>query len=127
MGVLVKEVVALYSAISTGQATQLEGQLAELPIQYADYAVWQREWLRGEVLDQQLSYWRKQLQGVPPVLELPADRPRPHVQTFRGAALPFKLSNELAAELGALSRREGVTLYMTLLAVLQTLLWRYSG
>ena len=93
----------------------------------ADYAVWQREWLQGEVLDQQLSYWRKQLAGVPPVLELPADRPRPHVQTFRGAALPFKLSKELAEELRALSRREGVTLYMTLLAVLQTLLWRYTG
>jgi non-ribosomal peptide synthetase component F len=104
-----------------------ESPLKELNLQYGDYAVWQREWLRGEVLDQQLAYWRKQLAGAPPVLELPADRPRPQVQTFRGAALPFKLSKELAEELRALSRREGVTLYMTLLAGLQTLLARYTG
>src|SRR6185503_1660198 len=123
MGVLVREVAALYEAYAVGA----ESALKELSLQYGDYAVWQREWLQGEVLDQQLSYWRRQLAGVPPVLELPADRPRPQVQTFRGAALPFKLSKELAGELRALSRREGVTLYMTLLAVLQTLLWRYTG
>ena len=123
MGVLVREVATLYAAYAIGA----ESPLKELSLQYGDYAVWQREWLQGEVLDQQLSYWRKQLAGAPPVLELPADRPRPQVQTFRGAALPFKLSKELAQELRALSRREGVTLYMTLLAGLQTLLARYTG
>src|SRR6185295_17863208 len=81
MGVLVKEVAALYSAFSTGQAATLE----ELPVQYADYAVWQREWLQGEVLERQLSYWREQLAGVPAVLELPSDHPRPAVQSFRGS------------------------------------------
>ena len=123
MGVLIREVAALYEAYAVGA----ESPLKELSLQYGDYAVWQREWLQGEVLDQQLSYWRKQLAGVPPVLQLPTDRLRPQVQTFRGAALPFKLSKELAEELRALSRREGVTLFMTLLAVLQTLLWRYTG
>jgi amino acid adenylation domain-containing protein len=123
MGVLVREVAALYEAYVVGA----ESTLKELSLQYGDFAVWQRQWLQGEVLDQQLSYWRKQLAGVPPVLELPTDRPRPQVQTFRGATLPFKLSKELAAELKIFSRREGVTLYMTLLAVLQTLLWRYTG
>ena len=123
MGVLVREVATLYEAYAVGA----ESRLKELNLQYGDYAVWQREWLRGEVLDQQLAYWRKQLAGAPPVLELPTDRSRPQVQTFRGAALPFKLSKELAEELRALSRREGVTLYMTLLAGLQTLLARYTG
>jgi amino acid adenylation domain-containing protein len=123
MGVLVREVAALYEAYAIGA----ESPLKELNLQYGDYALWQREWLQGEVLDQQLAYWRRQLAGVPPVLELPADRPRPPVQTFRGAALPFKLAKELADELRALSRREGVTLYMTLLAGLQTLLARYTG
>src|SRR6185369_9024923 len=115
MGVLIREVATLYEAYASGAAAPLE----ELTLQYGDYAVWQREWLQGEMLDQQLAYWRKQLAGAPPVLELPADRPRPHVQTFRGTSLPFKLSKSLAEELRALSRREGVTLYMTLLAVLQ--------
>jgi amino acid adenylation domain-containing protein len=123
MGVLIREVAALYAALTKGEPSPLE----ELSLQYGDYAVWQRKWLHGEVLEAQLAYWRKQLAGAPPVLELPTDRPRPHVQTFRGAALPFKLSKELAEELRALSRREGVTLYMTLLAGLQTLLARYTG
>ena len=81
-------------------------RLAELEIQYGDYAVWQREWLRGEVLDQQLAYWRKQLAGVPPVLELPTDYPRPAVRTFNGAAMSLNLSASLSEELKALSRRE---------------------
>jgi amino acid adenylation domain-containing protein len=123
MGVLVKEVVALYSAISTGQAAQL----AELPIQYADYAVWQREWLRGEVLEQQLEYWRKQLAGAPAVMELPSDHPRPAVQSFRGSYEPVLVAAELTTRLKDLSRREGVTLFMLLLGAWQVLLSRYTG
>ena len=77
MGVFVREVAALYNAFSQGQPSPL----AELPVQYADYAVWQREWLQGEVLEQQIGYWKEQLEGAPELLELPADRPRPAVQT----------------------------------------------
>jgi len=96
-------------------------------VQYADYAVWQREWLAGEVLDQQLEYWRRQLAGAPPVLELPTDRPRPQVQSYRGATSKFRLNGELTAGLKELSRRSGVTLFMTLLAGFEVLLWRLSG
>jgi amino acid adenylation domain-containing protein len=123
IGALVKEVRALYEAYSTGG----ESPLAELPIQYADYAVWQREWLQGAVLEEQLSYWRRQLQDAPAVLELPTDRPRPRVQSYRGAHEMFELSAELTNELRALSRREGVTLFMTLLAAWKVLLHRYTG
>src|SRR6185369_5448939 len=123
MGVLVKEVAALYSAFSTGQPASLE----ELPIQYADYAVWQREWLRGEVLERQLEYWREQLAGVPTVLELPSDRPRPAVQSFRGSFEPVMVPAEVTTRLKELSRREGVTLFMLLLGAWQVLLSRYTG
>ncbi|HEY3581717.1 MAG TPA: condensation domain-containing protein, partial [Pyrinomonadaceae bacterium] len=123
MGVLVKEVAALYTALASGQPSPL----AELPIQYADYAVWQREWLRGEVLERQLSYWREQLTGAPAVLELPSDRPRPAVQSFRGSYEPVTVSAELTARLKELSRREGVTLFMLLLGAWQVLLSRYTG
>jgi len=123
LGVLVRELVALYEAFSQGQPSPL----AELPIQYADYAVWQRDYLQGEVLERQLDYWRNQLAGAPAVLELPMARPRSLVQTYRGATSKFHLDAELAAGLRALSRREGVTLFMTLLAGWQTLLARYSG
>ncbi len=123
MGVLVREVAALYSAFSTGQPSPLE----ELPIQYADYAVWQREWLRGEVLERQLNYWREQLAGAPAVLELPSDHPRPAVQSFRGSFEPVTVRAELAARLKELSRREGVTLFMLLLGAWQLLLSRYTG
>jgi hypothetical protein len=123
MGVLVKEVAALYSAFSTGQAAALE----ELPIQYADYAVWQREWLVGEVLERQLSYWREQLAGAAAVLELPSDHPRPAVQSFRGSYEPVLVGAELTARLKELSRREGVTLFMLLLGAWQVLLSRYAG
>jgi amino acid adenylation domain-containing protein len=122
MGVLVKEVAALYEAFAAGQ----ESPLPELPIQYPDYAAWQREWLQGEALEEQLSYWREKLAGAPPVLELPTDRPRPAVQTFRGAREQFTLPATLAAELAELSRGEGVTLFMTLLAAWQALLSRYA-
>src|SRR6185369_4694917 len=123
MGVLVREVAALYTAFSTGQPTSLE----ELPIQYADYAVWQREWLRGEVLERQLSYWREQLAGAPAVLELPGDHPRPSMQGFRGSFEPVTVPAEVTARLKELSRREGVTLFMLLLGAWQVLLSRYAG
>jgi amino acid adenylation domain-containing protein len=123
MGILVREVAALYEAHRNG----IEAELPELPIQYADYAVWQRQYLSGEVLEQQLSYWTKQLAGAPAVLELPTDRPRPAVQSFRGSALSFSCSPQVSQALRAFSKREGVTLYMTLLAAFAVLLQRYSG
>jgi Condensation domain/Phosphopantetheine attachment site len=123
MGVLVEEVSKLYSAYSRGE----EGVLEELEIQYGDFAVWQREWLRGEVLERQLSYWRKRLGGALPVLELPADRPRPQTHSWRGAHRSFQLPQPLTEQVKALSRSHGVTLYMTLLAAFKVLLWRYTG
>ncbi len=123
MGVFVKEVAALYNAFSQG----LESPLAELPVQYADYAVWQREWLQGEVLEQQIGYWKQQLEGAPELLELPTDRPRPAVQTHRGATVGMVLSKDLTAKLHDLCRAEGATLYMLLLAVFKVLLARYTG
>ena len=122
-GILVREVAALYEAYIKGH----ESPLPELEIQYADYAVWQREWLQGEVLEQQLSYWRQQLGEELPVLQLPTDKPRPPVQSYRGRSLGFSLPAELTAELKKLSNAESVTLYMTLLTAFKILLWRYSG
>jgi Condensation domain len=110
MGVLVREWATLYKAFSAGRPSPLE----ELPVQYVDYAIWQRQWLRGEVLDAQLDYWRRQLADAPTVLSLPTDRPRLN-QNFAGARLGVALSGLLAVELKALSRREGVTLFMALL------------
>ena len=115
MGVLYRELSALYQAF----ANEEPSPLADLPIQYADFAVWQRDWLRGEVLENQLSYWKKQLGGVPAVLNFPTDRPRPARQSYRGARQSIELSSELTQRLKALSRKEGVTLYMTLLAAFQ--------
>ena len=123
MGVLIREVSELYSAYASGREPQLE----ELPIQYADYASWQREWLQGEVLEEQVQYWREQLTGAPQVLELPTDRVRPTVQSYRGAQEQIALSEEVSAALKDLSRREGVTIFMLLLAAFQVLLMRYSG
>jgi acyl carrier protein len=122
-GVLIKEVAALYQAFSQGQPSPL----AELEIQYADYAVWQRGWLRGEALEEQVAYWRKQLGGTLPVLELPMGRPRPAIVSHRGRTLSFILPREAADRLRELSRREGVTLFMTLLAAFKALLHRYTG
>jgi len=123
LGVLVKEMGALYQAYAQGASSPL----AELAVQYADYAVWQREYLQGEVLEQQLRYWREQLAGAAPVLELPADRPRPQFQTFNGSVLSFGLPVELSEKLMALSRREGATLFMTLFAAFVMVLHRYTG
>ncbi|HEX7330560.1 MAG TPA: amino acid adenylation domain-containing protein [Pyrinomonadaceae bacterium] len=123
MGVLTKEVALLYGAFSRGE----DSPLPELPVQYADFAVWQRNWLTGEVLERHLDYWRKQLTGAPGLLELPTDRPRPPVQTHRGASHSVILAGELSERLNALSREHGTTLFMTLLAAFQTLLMRYTG
>lgn len=119
---LVKEIMALYAAFSTGRPSPLP----ELPIQYADYAVWQREWLQGETLETLLSYWKKQLQGLSS-LELPLDYPRPPVFRYQGARKTLVLSQELTEGLQTLSRQEGATLFMTLLAAFKTLLYRYTG
>jgi amino acid adenylation domain-containing protein len=123
IGVLVRELGALYGALAAGT----ESPLRPLPIQYADFAVWQRGWMQGEVLDRQLAYWRQVLAGDLPVLDLPADRTRPAVQTFRGARQIAYLPQHLATALNALGRHEGTTLFMTLLGCLAALLGRWSG
>ncbi|MCP4656849.1 MAG: AMP-binding protein, partial [bacterium] len=119
-GVFLGELTALYKAFSVpGMASPLP----DPPVQYADFAVWQRRWLSGEVLERQLAYWREQLAGLP-VLALPTDRPRPVMQSFRGAAESFRLPGE---RLSALSRERGTTLFMTLLAIFQALVGRHTG
>ncbi|MGH7360617.1 MAG: condensation domain-containing protein, partial [Candidatus Methylomirabilales bacterium] len=123
MEVFIRELSALYRAFSLGAPSPLAG----LPIQYADYAEWQRRWLEGEVLAGQLAYWQKQLVGAPALLELPTDHPRPPVQSFRGATVAFRLESELTQALKGLSQRAGVTLFMTLLGAFVTFLSRYSG
>ncbi|WP_164020355.1 non-ribosomal peptide synthase/polyketide synthase [Pyxidicoccus trucidator] len=123
MGVLVREVGLLYAVFSAGQPSPLP----ELSVQYADYAVWQREWLQGKELGRHLSFWKEQLAGASPALELPTDRPRPPEQTFHGAALPVQLSRELSDSLKPLCQREGVTPFMLLLAAFQVVLHHYSG
>ncbi|GAA6614913.1 amino acid adenylation domain-containing protein [Scytonema sp. NUACC26] len=123
MEIFVREASALYQAFCAEEPKPLP----ELPIQYADFACWQRQWLSGEVLETQLNYWRQQLAGAPPVLELPTDRPRPPRQTFRGSTLKFQLSSNLEQKLLAVSQNSETTLFMTLLAVFVTLLGRYSN
>jgi amino acid adenylation domain-containing protein/non-ribosomal peptide synthase protein (TIGR01720 family)/FkbM family methyltransferase len=123
MGVLVKELAVLYEAFSADDPSPLP----ELPIQYADFALWQRQWLQGEFLAEQSRYWKGVLAGSLPVLELPPARPRPRQRTQRGERRTFTVGTELTAALNGLSRREGVTLYMALLAAFQTLLYRYTG
>ncbi len=123
VGILIREIATLYQALSAGKPSPLP----QLRIQYFDFAYWQREWLQGDVLDAQLTYWKQQLGDIPPVLELPTDWPRPALQTLNGAHYTFKLSSELSKELKVLSREEGATLFMTLLAAFQTLLYRYTG
>ncbi|MEA3186521.1 MAG: hypothetical protein QOD99_351, partial [Chthoniobacter sp.] len=123
MGVLLRELESLYQAFARNEASPL----AELPIQYSDYATWQRDWLQGDVLEKQLGYWRKQLGGAPALLELPTDRSRPAAQSYRGALVSHVLPESLACALGELSRQEGITLFMTLLAAFQVLLHRYTS
>ena len=121
-GVLFRELRALYGAFSTGRPSPLP----ELPIQYADFAVWQREQLHGEVFEKQLAYWKRQLGRNLPVVKLPIDRPRPRIQSFRGARESFLLPKEMADALKALSLDEAATLYMTLLAAFTILLFRHA-
>jgi amino acid adenylation domain-containing protein len=123
VGVLTAELAALYRASLEGRPAALP----PLPVQYADYAVWQRHWLRGDVLDAQTAYWRERLQGIRTVLDLPTDHPRPPVQSFRGGHRPLRLAAPLPRALRALSREGGATLFMTLLAGLQAILHRYTG
>jgi amino acid adenylation domain-containing protein len=123
LGILLEEVVTLYLAYREGRASPL----SPLPIQYADYAVWQREWLTGKILDVQLEYWRQQLSGAPAGLELPTDRPRPVAASFKGASFEFALPRELSSRLGELSRREGATMFMIMLAAFNIVLGRWSG
>ncbi|HEY7124285.1 MAG TPA: amino acid adenylation domain-containing protein [Ktedonobacterales bacterium] len=118
-----RDLSACYGAFTLGQSPALPN----LPIQYADYATSQREWLQGTRLEKYLSYWRAQLADAPPLLDLPTDHRRPAVNRYRGAHLTFQLGKELHQALQALSRQAGVTLFMTLLAAFQTLLWRSSG
>jgi len=120
-GILIREMAVLYEAISCGRFSLLP----ELPIQYADFAHWQRQWLQGEVLETQLTYWKRQLLGAP-LLELPTDHPRPAVQSFRGSHQSLLLPKQVGEGLRALSRQEGITLFMTLLAAFQILLHRYT-
>jgi amino acid adenylation domain-containing protein len=123
MSILIREVAALYAAFVQG----LPSPLPELPLQYADYALWQRQWLTGAVLVRQLDYWTGQLANAPTLLKLPTDRPRPALQSYRGASLPFDLGAPLTGDLQTLSQQQQATLFMTLMAAFQVLLVRYSG
>jgi amino acid adenylation domain-containing protein len=122
IGVFVRELAALYNACCAGSPASLP----ELPIQYADFALWQRQWLQGEVLETQLTYWRRSLADLP-ALELPIDQPRPPLQTFQGACQSFEIPKSLAEALTALSRQEGATLFMSLLAAFQIVLCHATG
>ncbi len=123
VGLFVREVAVLYEAFSQGKPSPLP----ELPIQYADFAIWQRQWLQGEVLDTQLAYWKQQLGTNPPVLDLPTNRPRSSSPTFRGTDYGFVLPKTLTEALKTLSQQESVTLFMTLLGAFKTLLYSYKG
>ncbi|MBE8987838.1 non-ribosomal peptide synthetase [Nostoc sp. LEGE 12450] len=122
MGVFAQELATLYAAFCAGKPSPL----AELPIQYADFSIWQRDRLQGELLNTQLNYWKQQLAGKLPILQLPTDYPRSAVATFKGAKKYFSLSPQLTAALTELSQQEGCTLFMTLLAAFNTLLYRYT-
>src|SRR5712692_201968 len=123
LDILLHELAVLYDAFRQGKPSPLE----ELPIQYADYALWQQNWLRGDVLETQLAYWKKQLAGIPSLLELPTDRPRAAMHSSRGASLGGMLPPGLLQELQKLARSEDATLFMTLLAAFQAFLSRYTG
>jgi hypothetical protein len=126
VGILFSELSLLYEAFATGKPSPLP----ELPIQFADFAAWQRQWLTDSILEKQLGYWKEKLTGLPPALDLPTDRPRPALQrleNFHGERHYFLMPKALLDALTSLSRQEGVTLFMTLLAAFKVLLSRYSG
>jgi amino acid adenylation domain-containing protein len=123
VGVFVRELGSLYQDFSDS----IPSRLPELAIQYLDFARWQRGWLQGEALDAQLGYWKQQLEGAPRLLRLPTDRPRPIKRSFRCSSQPLSVPRDLFEKIERLSRQEGVTLFMTLLAAYQTLLFRYTG
>ncbi len=123
VGIFDRETAEFYTAFATGR----EPRLPDLEIQYADYAEWQPEWLRDEVHPRNVPYWRRRLEGASLVLELPADLPRPPVQTFNGARHEFRLTRELTEAIREFARRDGVTIYVALLAAWQLLLHRYTG
>jgi Condensation domain len=120
--IMEEELAVLYEAFSKGEPSPL----ADMPIQFPDFAAWQRQWLQGETLEAQSAYWRQQLGGAPMVLELPTDRPRPPVQRFRGAREHILIPNSLLAALKSLAQREGATMFMTMLAAYNLLLYRHS-
>ncbi len=122
MGIFVRELRHAYSAFDQGKKPTLE----PLPIQYSDFATWQRNWLQGKVLDTQLNYWQQKLRNAPPLLELPTDNPRPSLQSYRGSHYSHTLNPELTQKLNTLSQQQGVSLYMLLLAAFSLLLSRYS-
>jgi amino acid adenylation domain-containing protein len=123
LNILLQELASLYEAFSNG----LLPPLVELPIQYSDFAIWQHEWLQSEVSESHLGYWKQQLGGEFPILELPIDHPRPPVQTYRGARQSLNLSKDLTDALKELSQQSGVTLFTTLLTAFKTLLYRYTS
>jgi acyl carrier protein len=122
-GILFKELSHLYSAYASNK----ESTLPPLALQYADFSLWQRNWLQGEVLEQQLSYWKKQLSDIPDLLELPTDKPRPKEMTYRGGSVLRFLSQDMKEKLLNLSQQHHSSLFMTLLAAFQVLLYRYTG
>ncbi|MDB9510450.1 condensation domain-containing protein [Kamptonema animale CS-326] len=121
IGILLEEIATLYAAF----LNEKESQLSAIKIQYADFAIWQRNRLSREVLESQISYWKQQLADLPTLIKLPCDRPRPAVQNYRGAIQSLKIDKDLAEGISLLSQREGVTLFMTLLAAFKTLLYCY--
>ncbi|WP_157657032.1 condensation domain-containing protein, partial [Burkholderia ubonensis] len=123
IAVLVREVGTLYAAFSTGQADPLPA----LPVQYPDYSQWQRQWLSGETLQRQIAYWGEQLAGSPVLLNLPTDRPRPHVQSYAGGIVSLDIDATLTSRLQTLARKHDVTLFMLLLGAWSILLGRLSG
>ena len=122
MGVLLEEWMAFYE----GATEETGAELEPLPVQYADFAQWQKEWQKAKSFDQHLQYWREELSGELPVLQLPMDRPRPAIQTHRGSTYTL-VANPATGQIKELSRQEGATLFMTLLAAYQSFLSRYTG
>jgi hypothetical protein len=118
-----RELIEVYEALRSGRPSPLP----PLPAQYPDYAVWEREWLQGEALEEETRFWRRELEGFPLVLDLPGDRPRPAVQSQRGGLYRVRAGAERTERLRALARREGATMFMAVLAVLYALLWRFTG